>query len=128
MGLTEEMEQTILLKGLGVSQGKVKGKVKIISNISEYHKFEEGDILVTKITNPGMVMLMGKASGIICDVGGMTSHPSIVSREMGIPCIVSTKCVKTSKSSTEILKDGMLIEMCGKSGEVYLIGDENAMG
>ncbi len=117
-----------ILQGLGVSQGKTRGKVKIINKIEDFNKFSEGDILVTKITDPNMVMLMGKAIGIICDIGGMTSHPSIVSREMGIPCIVSTKCIKTEKSATEILKDGMIVEMCGTSGEVHLIGDKNAMG
>jgi len=116
----------LLAKGLGVSQGKVQGRVKIIRD--DYSGFEEGDILVTRLTNPRMVMLMGKAAGIICDVGGMTSHPSIVSREMGIPCVVSTKCVKTGKSSTEVLRDRMLVEMCGQSGKIHLIGGENGMG
>ena len=90
----------------------------------EHSKFREGDILVTRMTNPLMVMLMAKALGIICDIGGMTSHSSIVSREMGIPCIVAAKCVKTGKSATEVLKDGMLIEVCGKSGECHLINEK----
>jgi len=115
-----------IIQGLGVSQGKARGRVKIVHTLDDFNKLSDGDILVTKITNPNMVMLMGKAAGIICDIGGMTSHPSIVSREMGTPCIVSAKCVKTERSATEVLKDGMFIEMCGQSGEVHLIG-ENGM-
>lgn len=114
-----------IIQGLGVSQGKVRGKVRLIHTQDDFSKFYDGEILVAKITNPNMVLLMGKAAGIICDIGGMTSHPSIVSREMGTPCIVSAKCVKTEKSATEVLKDGMFIEMCGQSGEVHLI--ENGM-
>jgi pyruvate,water dikinase len=113
-----------LLKGLGVSKGKVQGKVKIIKNFDDHFKFQEGDILVTKITDPTMVVLMGKAKGIICDIGGLTSHPSILSREMGIPCIVSASCEKTKKKATEILKDGMIISMCGESGEIHLIEEK----
>ncbi len=113
-----------ILQGLGVSQGKAQGRVKIIHIPEDFSKFSEGDILVTRITNPNMVILMGKAAGIICDIGGMTSHPSIVSREMGTPCIVSAKCIKTEKSATEVLNDGLFIEMCGQSGEVHLIEGE----
>lgn len=113
-----------IIQGFGVSQGKARGRVRIIHNPDDFNKFSDGDILVSKITNPNMVLLMGKAAGIICDIGGMTSHPSIVSREMGTPCIVSAKCVKTEKSATEVLKDGMFVELCGQSGEVYLLEDE----
>jgi pyruvate,water dikinase len=113
-----------ILQGLGVSQGKARGRVRIIHTPDDFNKFSEGDILVAKITDPNMVLLMGKAAGIICDIGGMTSHPSIVSREMGTPCIVSAKCVKTERSATEVFKDGMFVEMSGQTGEVHLIEHE----
>ncbi len=89
-----------ILKGMGVSQGKINGRVKLIESDKDSHKFNEGDILVTHLTDPTMVTMMGKAGGIICNVGGLTSHPSVVSREMGIPCIVSAKCVESDKNST----------------------------
>ena len=108
-----------ILQGQGVSKGKVKARVKIIKHINDHSKFKQGDILVTRLTDPTMVVLMGKASGIICDIGGLTSHPSVLSREMGIPCIVSAQ--NQEKKATEILKDNDLIEMCGKSGEIHLI-------
>lgn len=110
---------TLVAKGLGVSAGKVKGKAKIIKELHEHHKFDHGDILVTQVTDPSMVVLMGKAGGIICNIGSMVSHPSILSREMGVPCIVRAACVSTGKPVTEILKDGELIHMCGSSGEVH---------
>ncbi len=110
-----------ILQGMGVSRGEVRGRVRIIESLDDHTKFEEGDILVTRLTDPTMVVLMGKAAGIICDIGGLTSHPSIVSREMGIPCIVSAACEKTGKTATEMLEGGMVIKMCGEKGEIYLI-------
>lgn len=102
-------------KGLGVSSGIALGKVKIIKSMKRFPEFNEGDILVAKITDPTMVMLMSKAGAIICDIGGMTSHPSIVSREMGIPCVVATK------NATKVLKDGMQVRVDGTKGIIYSI-------
>jgi phosphohistidine swiveling domain-containing protein len=109
-----------ILQGMGVSHGKIRGKVKVIRDLEDYSKFDEGDILVARLTDPSMVILMGKAAGIICDIGGLTSHPSILSREMGIPCIVSASCEKTGKKATEILENDMIISMNGETGEIYL--------
>jgi len=107
-----------VLQGLGVSKGKVKGTVKIIKNFDEHPEFNEGDILVTRITDPTMVPMMNKAAGIICEIGGLTSHPSVLSRELGIPCIVSVKDVM------KILKDGDIIHMCGESGIIEHISSK----
>lgn len=111
----------LIVKGLGVSTGKVRGKVKIIKKFEDHASFQEGDILVTHLTDPTMVPSMNKAAGIICNIGGLTSHPSIISRELGIPCIVSTKGVKDGKLGTETLKNNQEIEMDGETGEIYLI-------
>ena len=103
-----------LLKGIGASSGTAEGTVRIISeNATE--KFDEGDILVTEMTNPAMVPMMRKAGAIICDIGGMTSHPAIVARETGIPCVVGTKI------ATKILKKGMRVIVDGKKGEIFAI-------
>ena len=110
-----------ILQGQGVSKGKVRGRVKIIRDLKDHLKFNKEDILVTHLTDPTMVKLMGKAAGIICNIGGLTSHPSIISREMGVPCVVSAKCIETGKQATDILKNNYLIEMCGESGEIHLI-------
>tara|TARA_Y100000310_G_scaffold338648_1_gene428891 strand:+ start:4328 stop:4681 length:354 start_codon:yes stop_codon:yes gene_type:complete len=109
----------LILTGLGVSQGIVKGKVKVINGKDDHPHFEEDDILVTHLTDPTMVPMMSKSSGIICNIGGLTSHPSIVSREMGIPCIVS------ADKATTILKDGDIIQFDGKTGEIHKIDDKN---
>jgi pyruvate,water dikinase len=61
--------------------------------------------------------MMAKAAAIVTDIGGLTSHPAIVSREMGTPCVVSTKVATTT------LKDGMTVRVDGSSGKVYLIED-----
>lgn len=105
--------------GLGVSQGKAKGKVKIIRELADHAHFQQGDILVTHITDPTMVILMGKAAGIVCDIGSMVSHPAILSREMGVPCVVQASCIKTSKPATELLQDGDIIEIDGLTGDIY---------
>ncbi len=100
------------LKGKGASAGVVEGKVKVVSGPEDASSFNSGEILVAKITNPTMIMMLRKASAIVTDVGGLTSHPAIVSRELGIPCVVATK------TATQDLKDGMTIRVNGASGEV----------
>ena len=85
---------------MAASPGIAVGNVRIVKNLKELDKVKVGDILVTKMTNPDMVMTMQKSAGIITDEGGMTSHAAIVSREMGIPAVVGTG------SATTKLKDG----------------------
>jgi phosphohistidine swiveling domain-containing protein len=110
----------IIACGLGVSKGKIQGIVRVVTGFSDLSTFNETDILVTRLTNPTMVPMMNKAAGIICDIGGLTSHPSIVSRELGIPCIVSAKNVN-GKPITQILSDGQRVEMNGTTGEIFLL-------
>src|SRR3989338_5884682 len=104
----------IILKGMGTSAGETEGEVCIIKDASDGAKFKEGNVLVTKITDPTMVMIMNRASAIVCDIGGITSHPSIISRELGIPCVVNTK------TATSTLKDGQKIKINGTTGEIFL--------
>lgn len=102
------------LKGMSASPGRVKGKVRIIKNPREISKMRKGDILVTEMTNPLFVPAMEKASAIITDEGGITCHAAIVSRELGISCVVATQ------KATKILKDGMAIVVDGKRGEIFV--------
>ncbi|WP_017981111.1 phosphoenolpyruvate synthase [Methanocaldococcus villosus] len=111
--VSEEVEGKILLKGIGASPGIASGRVKIVMDIEEIDKVEEGDILVTKMTTPDMVPAMKKAAAIVTDEGGLTCHAAIVSRELGVPCVVGTKY------ATKILKDGMLVTVDGEKGVVY---------
>ncbi|BBL45758.1 Phosphoenolpyruvate synthase [Nanobdella aerobiophila] len=107
------IDQKILLKGIAASPGIGTGKVKIIRSMDEFNKFEVGDILVTKMTNPDYEPLMAKASGIITDEGGHLSHAAIVSRELGKPAVVGTQ------KATELLKDGDIVTVDGTHGVVY---------
>lgn len=109
------LKQKIILKGIGASAGIAKGEAKIILDPSQYDKMKKGDILVTVMTNPFFVPIMNKTKGIITDVGGLICHAAIVSRELGIPCVVGTK------RATKILKDGMKVKVNGKTGEIYVI-------
>lgn len=102
----------VLLSGLGASPGVASGTVKIVHDISELEKVQQGDVLVTEMTNPDMVVSMQKAAAIITDEGGITSHAAIVSREMGIPAVVGTS------DATKKLKDGEVVTVDGNLGKV----------
>ena len=107
-----------LIKGIVASAGKrgvVKGLVKIIFDPFKADYFKEGDILVAPMTTPEYIFLMKKSSVIITDAGGLTSHAAIVSRELGIPCIVGTKI------ATQVLKDGDLVEVDAEKGIVKIL-------
>jgi len=105
----------LILKGLGASSGIAQGKAKLVKPGDDLALFQKGDILVTTITDPTMVMAMVKAAAIVTDIGGLTSHPAILSREMSIPCVVNTKI------ATKKLTNGMRIKVDGKKGEVYAL-------
>ena len=109
----EELKGEIILTGLAASPGIAVGEIKIVREIKDLQKIKGGDILVTEMTNPDMVVTMQKSAGIITDEGGLTAHAAIVSREMGIPCIVGTR------EATAKLKEGDIITMDAYSGKVY---------
>lgn len=112
--VAQEPEKLVpLVRGLAASPGIGRGVVKMIKDISEINLIEEGDILVTGMTNPDMVPAMRKSAGVVTDEGGRTCHAAIVSRELGIPCIVG------SKEATKILKDGQRVTVDATRGVVY---------
>src|SRR5699024_7651071 len=98
--VAEKEELKMLVRGLPASPGLASGEVRRIDDISEIEKVHDGDILVTVMTNPDMVPAMKRASAVVTDEGGRTCHAAIVSRELGIPCIVG------AKSATEVLEEG----------------------
>ncbi|MBA7490643.1 Prodigiosin synthesizing transferase PigC [subsurface metagenome] len=102
-----------ILKGIAASPGKITGEIYLVKGSKPDKKFKKNSILVTKITNPTMVLIMSKSIAIVTDKGGILSHPAIVSRELGIPCVTSTK------KATKILKTGMKIKVDGDKGKVY---------
>lgn len=102
------------LKGIGCCPGRVKAEVQVVLNPKEVNSLN-GKILVTSSTDPGWVTLFPSASAIIVERGSLLSHSAIVSREMGIPCIVGvTGLLRT-------LKSGDIIEMDGSTGEIKII-------
>lgn len=103
----------VILTGLAASPGIASGKVKIINSMEDLPKIQQGDILVTKMTNPDMVVSMQKSAAVVTDEGGATAHAAIVSREMGIPCVVGTD------EATKILKDEMIVTVDGTNGKVH---------
>jgi pyruvate,water dikinase len=102
-----------IIEGLSAAPGIVTGIVKVVPEIEDIEKVTKGDILVTRMTSPSWVPVMKKASGIITNEGGRTCHAAIVSRELGIPCVVGTS------TATETLTDGMEVTIDGFSGKVY---------
>ncbi len=103
----------VLVRGLGASPGMASGKVKIVFDIDELDKIKDGDIMVTTMTTPDMVPAMRRASGIVTDEGGVTCHASIISRELGIPCVVGTG------SATSTLEENSGVTLDGKKGLVF---------
>ncbi|MDQ7788167.1 MAG: phosphoenolpyruvate synthase [Thermodesulfovibrionales bacterium] len=109
----ERMEKDILLRGIGVSPGQVSGKVQIILDVKKMSGFRQGDILVTEMTTPDWVPAMKIAAAIVTNLGGKTCHAAIVSRELGVPCIVATE------KATKVLKDGEVITVDGQRGLIF---------
>jgi pyruvate,water dikinase len=114
---TEEIEPDIkaptLLVGAPASPGLASGPVKILFEPSEIDRVEKGDILVAEMTTPDFVPAMKRAAAIVTDRGGRTSHAAIVSRELGIPCVVGVG------EATRMLKDSQVITVDGAHGKVY---------
>jgi pyruvate, water dikinase len=115
----KEIKGEVILTGLGASPGIGSGKVRVVKDLSQLSKVEKGDILVTEMTNPDMVVTMQKATAIITDEGGLTCHAAIVSREMGIPAIVGTE------KATQVLKDNQIVTVDGFNGKVLIGEHEN---
>ena len=112
-GSDASVDGDVLVRGLGASPGIATGMVKIVSDIDELDKIEEGDVMVTTMTTPDMVPAMRRASGIVTDEGGVTCHASIISRELGIPCVVGTG------DATKTLKENDGVTLDGKKGLVF---------
>ncbi len=109
--------RTVVVKGLPASPGMAAGRAHVILDPALIDEFKEGEILVTTMTAPDWVPAMKKAKAIVTDAGGMTCHASIVSRELGIPCIVGTK--SRSEEATKTILDGAMITVDATNGIVY---------
>ncbi len=103
----------VILTGSPASPGIRTGPVKILASAKEINQLSFGEILVAEQTNPDYVPAMKKATAIITNFGGRTSHAAIVSRELGIPAVVGTKIATTK------LRNGMVVTVDGSSGKVF---------
>lgn len=110
-------DRKVIVKGLPASPGHAAGKAHVILDPAQIAEFKEGEVLVTTMTAPDWVPAMKKAKAIVTDAGGMTCHASIVSRELGIPCIVGTK--SRSEEATAHIQDGQEITVDATNGIVY---------
>lgn len=117
LGVETTTERITVVKGLPASPGAAFGKAHVILDPSKIEEFKDGEILVTTMTAPDWVPAMKKAKAIVTDAGGMTCHASIVSRELGIPCIVGTK--SRSTEATVAIQDGQMITVDATNGIVY---------
>ena len=106
-------EEGPMLRGFGASPGVAAGVARILRGPAEMDKLKTGEILVTTMTTPDMVPAMSQAAGIVTDEGGMTCHAAIVSRELGVPCVVGTR------EATKLIADGSEVTVDGKTGVVF---------
>jgi pyruvate,water dikinase len=106
--------ETPFLIGTPASPGIGTGPAEVLKSPKEIGKVHQGDVLVAEMTSPDYVPAMKKAAAIITDKGGQTSHAAIVSRELGIPCVVGTK------EATKKIKENYVVTVNGTKGEIFL--------
>lgn len=102
----------VLIRGLAASKGTASGKVRVLRSPEEGDQLLNGEVLVAPMTSPDWVPAIRRASALVTDGGGMTCHTAIVSRELGVPCVVGTR------NATSTLRDGELVTVDGDTGEV----------
>lgn len=109
----------VITKGSSVGSKIGSGKASKIISIKDLSKFEGGDVLVTEMTDPDWVPIMKKASAIVTDKGGRTCHAAIVSRELGIPCVVGT-----ADATQKIADKSHITVSCAEGDEGYVFEGE----
>lgn len=107
-----------IITGDGASPGSATGVAIIIKNPKEINRVTKGQILITEMTTPDFVPAMKKVNAIVTDRGGQTSHAAIVSRELGVPCVVGTG------NGSRLIKEGDIITVDGTTGKIYS-GDQS---
>jgi pyruvate,water dikinase len=106
----------VLVEGKGVGEKIGAGTVTVLPSVQDIRKFKENEVLVTQMTDPDWEPIMKMASAIVTDRGGRTCHAAIISRELGVPCIVGTG------KGSQILRTGDPVTVCcseGETGYVY---------
>ena len=108
------------IEGTTANSGRVVGSVAICKSIKDLSKVKKGDVLVTSMTRPEYLAGIKRAAALITDEGGITCHAAIVSRELGLPCIIGTRV------ATRALKDGDLVEVNANHGVVKILNQLKA--
>ena len=109
-------EKLPILQGVAIGEKVVSGRVRVINRISELNTFKPGEILVTRLTDPGWISIIRSSSALIADKGSKTCHAAIISRELGIPCVIGTQ------KATQVLKTGqaVTVDCSGSRGRVFM--------
>ncbi len=117
-----QLSDDLIIKGVTANKGKATGRVIIAPMLNDHgaiaildSRMEKGDILVAESTSPDLMSLCRKASAIVADQGGLLSHAAIVSRELGVPCVIQ------AGAATRRLKDGDLVEVDADKGIVTIL-------
>ncbi|WP_213951005.1 PEP-utilizing enzyme [Tepidanaerobacter syntrophicus] len=105
-----------VIKGIPGSPGVAEGVARFVESPAQFDEIQNGEVLVCKMTNPAWVICFPKISALVTDTGGALSHPAVVSREFGIPCVVGTR------RATQLIKTGMRVRVDGNTGTVEVIG------
>ena len=103
------------MTGNAGSSGKAKGRARIVMDPADALNFEPGDVLIAPFTDPAWTPLFLPAAAVVVNVGALMSHAIIVSRELGIPCVVAVE------EATEKIREGSMIEVDGTAGTVKLL-------
>ena len=103
----------MLLRGLGGAPGSASGAARVLTSLADAANLNDGDVLVTHMTSPDWLPLLRRAAAVVTDSGGMTCHAAIVSRELGIPCVVGTG------EATRKLRDGEIVTVDATRGVVF---------
>ena len=114
--LTKGTHDVKIIKGNTASLGKVTGKVRILLKAGDSNQLKDGEVLVTFMTSPDFMPAISRCSAIVTDLGGVTSHAAIISRELKLPCIVGTKI------ATKVLRTGDSVEVNANQGIVTILG------
>lgn len=110
-----QLTQGNTILGKSAFKGKARGSVKIVISLDDLKKTKKGDIIVCHMTQVSFTPYLKKCAAIITDEGGVTCHAAIISRELGIPCIIGTKI------ATKVLKDGDLVKVDAQKGIMKII-------
>lgn len=111
----EKIRRVNIIKGKPANLGRACGKVRVVFEIKDLSGFKNGEILVTNMTTPDYFSAMKEAAAIVTDLGGITCHAAIISRELDKPCIIATQ------NATRILKTGDVVEVDAEKGVVKVI-------